>query len=58
MDFTFKYGVWWEDSIKEWTRMDFTSSTRELKTGQGGKEMLQIHLWSPNDLPRLWDRIE
>ena len=58
----------WEDNIKEWTGMDFASSTRafenrstqlgHLKTGQDGKGLLQIHLWCPDDLPRLWDRIE
>ena len=25
------------DNIKEWTGMDFASSTRQLKTGQDGK---------------------
>ena len=30
----------------------------QLKTGQDGKGLLQIHLWCPDDLPRLWDRIE
>ena len=39
----------WEDNIKEWTGMDF---------GQDGKGLLRIHLWCPDDLPRLWDRIE
>ena len=29
-----------------------------LKTGQDGKGLLRIHLWCPDDLPRLWDRIE
>ena len=29
-----------------------------IKTGQDGKGLLQIHLWCPDDLPRLWDRIE
>ena len=49
----------WEDNNKEWTGMDFASSTRAaLKTGQDGKGLLQIHLWCPDDLPRLWDRIE
>ena len=28
------------------------------KTGQDGKGLLQLHLWFPDDLPRLWDRIE
>ena len=48
----------WEDNIKEWTGMDFASSTRAAETGQDGKGLLQIHLWCPDDLPRLWDRIE
>ena len=32
----------------------------QLKTGQNGKEkgLLRIYLWYPDDLPRLWDRIE
>ena len=30
----------------------------QLKTGQDGKGSLRIHLWCPDDLPRLWDRIE
>ena len=30
----------------------------QLKTGQDGKGLLQFHLWCPDDLPRLWDRIE
>ena len=30
----------------------------QLKTGQDGKGFLQIHLWCPDDLPRLCDRIE
>ena len=29
----------------------------QLKTGQGGKGLLQIHLWGPDDLSRLWHRI-
>ena len=48
----------WEDNIKEWTGMDFASSTRAAEKGQDGKGLLQIHLWCPDDLPRLWDRIE
>ena len=48
--------------------MDLPAQLGQLKTGQDGKgllqihlwypELLQIHLWYPNDLPRLWDRIE
>ena len=30
----------------------------QLTTGQDGKGLLQIHLWCPDDLPRLWDGIE
>ena len=48
----------WEDNIKECTGMDFASSTKTAETGQDGKGLLQIHLWCPDDLPRLWDRIE
>ena len=45
----------WEDIIKVWTGLDFASSTR---AGQDGKGLLRIHLWCPDDLPRIWDRIE
>ena len=41
--------------IEEWT---LPAQLGQLKTGQDGKGMLQIHLWCPDDLPRLWDRIE
>ena len=27
------------------------------KTGQGVKGLLRSHLWCPNDLARLWDRL-
>ena len=42
-------------SGQEWT---LPAQLRQLKTGQDGMELLQIHLWCPDDLPRLWDRIE
>ena len=48
----------WEDNIKggqEWT---LPAQLGQLKTGQDGKGLLQIHLWCPDDLPRLWDRKE
>ena len=48
----------WEDNIKEWTGMDFAYQLGQLKTGQDGKGLLRIHLWCPDDLQRLWDRIE
>ena len=44
----------WEDNIKEWTGVQLG----QLKTGQGGKGLLWSHLWCPDDLARLWDRIE
>ena len=42
-------------SGQEWT---LPALLGQLKTGQDGKGLLQIHLWCPDDLPRLWDRIE
>ena len=48
----------WEDNIKEWTEWTLPAQLGQLKTGQDGKGLLQIHLWCPDDLPRLWDRIE
>ena len=52
----------WEDNIKQWTGMDFAISTSlrvaENRTRWNGKGLLQIHLWCPDDLPSLRDRIE
>ena len=48
----------WEDNIKEWKGMDLPSQLGQLKTGLDGEVLLLIHLWCPDDLPRLWDRIE
>ena len=42
-------------SGQEWT---LQAQLGQLKTGQDGKVLLQTHLWCPDDLPRLWDRIE
>ena len=42
----------WEDNIKEWT-----AQLGQLKTGQDGKGLLRTSV-VPDDLPRLWDRIE
>ena len=42
-------------SRQEWT---LPAQLGQLKTGQGRKGLLRIHLWCPDDLPRLWDRIE
>ena len=35
---------------QEWA---LPSQLRQLKTRQDGKGMLRIHLWFPDDLPRL-----
>ena len=48
----------WEDNIKEWTGMDFASSTTAAENRSRWKGIVAIHLWCPDDLPRLWDRIE
>ena len=42
-------------SGQEWT---LPAQLGQLKTRQGGKGLLQIHLWCPDDLPRLWDKTE
>ena len=42
-------------SGQEWT---LPAQLGQLKTGQDGKGLLPIHLWCPDDLPMLWDRIE
>ena len=42
-------------SGQEWT---LPAQLGQLKTGQDGKGFLRMHLWCPEDLPRLWDRIE
>ena len=39
----------WEDNIKEWTGMVFGDSMRAAEEGNGGKVLLQCHLWCPND---------
>ena len=40
---------------QEWT---LPAQLGQLKTGQNGKELFRIHLWCPDDLPRLWDRTD
>ena len=42
-------------SGQEWT---FPAQLGQLKIGQDGKGLLRIHLWCPDDLLGLWDRIE
>ena len=36
---------------QEWT---LPAQLGQLKTGQDGKGLLQIHMWCPDDLLRLW----
>ena len=48
----------WEDNIKECTGVDFASSARAAENKTRWKGILRMHLWCPNGLPRLWDRIE
>ena len=38
--------------------MDFASLTGAAENRTSWKGIVQIHLWCPNDFPRLWDRIE
>ena len=47
----------WEDNIKKWAGMDFASSNRAAENRSRWIGLLRIHLWCPDDLPRLWDRI-
>ena len=37
---------------------EWTLSAQLGQLGQDGKGLLRIHLWCPDDLPRLYDRIE
>ena len=30
----------------------------QMETGQDGNGLLRSHLWCPNDLARLWDRLD
>ena len=48
----------WEDNIKEWTGMDFASSTRAAENRTKWKGNCEFICGAPDHLPRLWDRIE
>ena len=39
----------WEDNIKKWTGMEFGDSLRAAEDREGGKVLLQCHLWCPYD---------
>ena len=43
------------ESGLEWT---FPAQLGQLRTGQDGRGLLRIRLLCPDDLPRLWGRIE
>ena len=48
----------WEDNIKNGQEWTLPAQLGQLQTGQDGKGLLRIHLWCPDDLLRLWDRIQ
>ena len=48
----------WEDNIKEWTGMDFASSTWAAENRSRWKGIVANSSVVPRNLPRLWDRIE
>ena len=50
-----------EEMGRQYQRVDrngLSAQLGRLKTGQDGTELLRTHLWCPDDLPRLWDRLE
>ena len=49
-----------EEVVRQYQRSKWSlpAPLGQLKTGQDEKVLLQTHLWCPNDLPRLWDRID
>ena len=48
----------WEDNIKEWTGMDFASSTRAAENRSRWKGIVANLSVVSDDLSRLWNRIE
>ena len=48
----------WEEISKSGQEWTLPAQLGQLKTDQDGKGLLQIHLWCPDDLPKLLDRIE
>ena len=48
----------WETISKSGQERTLPAQLGRLKTGQDGKGLLRTHLWCPDDLLRLWDRIE
>ena len=49
----------WEGNINEGTGIDLPYQLGQLITGQDGKGLsVQSHLWFPDDMPMLLDRID
>ena len=48
----------WEDKIKEWTGMDFASSTRAAENRTRWKEIVANSFVVPRRTSNVWDRIE
>ena len=44
--------------LKRGQKWTLSAQLGRLKTGQDGKKLLRSHLRCPQDLPRLWNRIE
>ena len=50
-----------EEVGKQYAKVDrnrIVNSARVAENRTRWKGLLQIYLWCPNDLPRLWDRIK
>ena len=39
----------WEDNIREWTGLEFGKSQRAVENRENGENLVQNHLWCPND---------
>ena len=48
----------WENKVKEWTGMDFASSVRTAEDRTWWKGIVESYMWCPNDLARIWDRLD
>ena len=48
----------WEDNIKEWTGMDFSSSTRAVENRTRWKGIVANSSVVPRRPSKLWDRME
>ena len=48
----------WEDNIKDWTGMDFASSTKAAENRTRWKGIVAESSEVLQDLARLWDRLD